>query len=272
MSTRLRSIFLAVVATGHLTACVSGYKQFYSPNTSVSPERIASLRVAPPTGRPIVERSRPDSPDRILDAYAKRGYYMIGNSMFNAGRPESDDSAVQQAISVGADLVLILNPTYTGSVTSSIPVSTPTSTTAYTNVSGTAFGSGGPVSIQGTATTTTYGTQTTYVPYTIHRSDYGAVFFIKQKFSLGAFFRDLSDDERQRMQSNRGAVIRLIADDTPAFAADLLIGDVVVEIDGAPVMNSQAVSRLLAERRGKAVVFSILRDNKSIQKSVTLTP
>jgi hypothetical protein len=261
---------LLLLALVGLTACASGYREFYRPNPNLSPERVAVLRVAPPTGQPIVERSRPDSADRVLDAYSKRGYIMIGNSMFNSGRPESEESAVQQGVAVGADLVLILNPTYTGSVTSSLPITTPTTTTSYTNATAKAYGRGGPVTAYGSGTTTTYGTQTTYIPMTVNRSDYGAVYFVKQRFGLGAFFRDLDDSERQRMQTNRGAVARLVADNTPAFTADILVGDVFVAIDEQPILNAESLSRLLVERRGKTVKLSTVRNGAQLQKTVTL--
>jgi membrane-associated protease RseP (regulator of RpoE activity) len=262
----------SLIAISALTACASGYREFYQPNPNLPPERVAVIRVAPPTGTPMVERSRPDSAERVMDAYAKRGYIVIGNSMFNSGRAESESSAVQQGVAVGADLVLILNPTYTGSVTSSVPITTPTTTTSYTNATATAYGRGGPVTAYGSGTTTTYGTQTNYIPITVNRSDYGAVYFIKQKFGLGAFFRDLEDSERQRMQTNRGAVARLIVDDTPAFNADILVGDVFIAIDEQPVLNSESLSRMLAERRGKAITLSIVRNGASLKKTVTLNP
>jgi len=268
---QIRSTILLLVASA-LTACASGYHEFYRANPNLPPERVAALRVAPPTGQPLVERGRPEPIDRVLDAYAKRGYVMIGNSMFNSGRPESEEVAVQQGVAVGADLVLILNPTYTGSVTTSLPITTPTSTTSYTNATATAYGRGGPVTAYGSGTTTTYGTQTTYVPMTVHRSDYGALYFVKQRFGLGAFFRDLDDAERQRLQTNRGAVARLIADNTPAFNADILVGDVFVAIDEQPIPNTETLSRMLAERRGKTVKLSIFRNGAAIQKAVTLNP
>lgn len=78
---------------------------------------MAARRAAPPPPIPAVERAQPGNSQEIQDAYWKRGYAVIGNSMFNSGRPVSEDSAVRQAQDVGADLVLILNPKYTGTVT-----------------------------------------------------------------------------------------------------------------------------------------------------------
>jgi PDZ domain len=263
-------IFTAVVTSMALIGCASGYKEFYKPAQGATREAIASLRAAPPSASPIVDRARPGEPQVILDAYAKRGYVMIGNSSFNSGQPESEDSAVRQARDVGADLVLILNPSYTGTITSSIPITTPTSTTSYSTGTATAYGNRGTVTAYGSGTTTTYGKTTNYIPMTVHRSDYGAVYFVKQKFGLGAFSRDLNDSERQELQTNKGAVIRLVVDATPAFNADLLVGDIVTSIDGVLVANSEAFGDLLRERRGKYVTLSLLRRGQKIEKAIQL--
>ena len=255
-----------------LQGCTSGYKQFYRPAQGATPGAIASLRASPPLPTPSVERSPPDDPQRVLDAYAMRGYVMIGSAMFNSGRPESEDSAVRQAQEVGADLVLILNPRYTGSVTSSLPLTTPTTSTSYSSGTATAFGPGGTVTAYGSGTTTTYGSTTTYVPVTVHRSDYGAVFFVKRRFVLGVFTRDLNDAERQEFQSNKGVVVRLVADSTPAFEADILVGDIIMSIDGSSVSGAKALNDQLRERRGKVVTLSIVRKGQRIDKSVQLNP
>ena len=224
-----------------LGACASGYKEFYKPNQNATPEVIATIRVAAPPTNPAIERSQPGDNRIILDAYAERGYFMIGHSMFNSGRTESEDAAVGQARVVGADLVLILNPKYTGTVTSSVPIATPTSSTSYSSGTATAYGPGGSATAYGSGTTTTYGTSTTYIPVTVNRMDFGAVFFIKQKFGLGALFRDLTDSERQELQTNKGVAIRLVVDGMPAFNSDLLVGDIVSAIDGTPVLNRTGV-------------------------------
>lgn len=264
-------IVIALAAT-LLTGCASGYREYFKPTTNLSAERVAALRVSPPPLIPSIERARPGNFDEILDVYAKRGYVMIGHSMFNSGRAESDEGALQQGKDVRADLVLILNPNYTNTVTSVVPITTPTSSTTYSNATATAYGRGGSVTAYGSGTSTTYGSTTNFVPMTVHRSDYGAVYFFKQKFGLGAFFRDLSDRERQELQTNRGAVARLIVDGTPAFNADLLIGDVFLAVDGVVISNTQTLSELLSARNGQMVTFSVLRRGEKMEKTVQLSP
>jgi len=265
---RLRPLLISAAIAG----CASGYQQFYQPAPGASPAAIAARRLGPAPVSPIVERAQPAASAALLDAYAKRGYIMIGQSMFNSGQRESDDSAVRQAQRVGADIVVILDPQYTGSVTSSIPITTPTTSTAYSTGAATAYSPGGPVTAYGTGTTTTYGTTTNYVPITIHRSDYGALYFVKQRFTLGVFLRELSDLERQELQTNRGAVIRLVVDGTPAFNADLLVGDVITAIDGIAISNADTLGALLRERQGQSISVSVVRRGQRIEKTVRLAP
>jgi hypothetical protein len=275
MNIRFIRLACAAIGTVVLAGCASGYSAFYTPAAGATPEAIASLRATPPPVTPLLERSAPGNSEgnseAILAAYAKRGYAMIGHSMFNSGMNESEASALKQGASVGADLVLVLNPQYTGSVTSSIPLTTPTTTTSYTTGSATAYGSGGTVNVYGNATTTTYGSKTTNIPMTVHRSDYGAVYFVKQRFSLGAFVRDLSDNERQELETNQGVVVLTIVDDTPAFRADILPGDVILAIDGVRVPNQANFGKMTAERKGKLVTVALVRKGQALEKTVQLS-
>jgi membrane-associated protease RseP (regulator of RpoE activity) len=166
--------------------------------------------------------------------------------------------------------VVILNPRYTGSVTSSVPITTPTTSTSYSTGTATAYGAGGPVTAYGSGTITTYGTITNYVPVTINGSDYGALYFVQQRFSLGIFFRDLNDGERQELQTNKGVVVRLVVDGSPAFDADVLVGDVLTAIDGVAISGVRACNQLLSERQGKLVSLSIVRRGQRIEKAVQL--
>lgn len=253
-------------------SCTNAYKTFYKQAPGATPEAITMTRVSPPTGSPIVERSKPADPQTVIDAYMKRGYAIIGSSFFNSGQPEPENAAIKQARLVGADLVLIFNPQYTGSVTSSIPITTPKTSTSYTTGTATAYSPGGTVTAYGSGTTTTTTTQTTYVPITTHRSDYGAVYFVKRRFGLGADFRDLNDAERQMLQTNKGVTIRLIVDDSPAFDADLLIGDIITAIDGTSITNSERFAAILGEKRGQLITISIVRHGQHIEKKVQMNP
>lgn len=82
----LSSPFLPLFFMLYVTACASGYKEFYKQAQGVTPEIVAAMRVAPPPAIPVVEHAQPGDNMTILDAYAQRGYIMIGHSIFQSGR------------------------------------------------------------------------------------------------------------------------------------------------------------------------------------------
>jgi serine protease Do len=183
MPSHFFSPFLSVFFTLFLGACASGYKQFYKERQGMTPEIIAAMRVAPPRATPKIERAQPGDCMKILDAYAKRGFTMIGSSMFTSGHPESEDSAVRQAQAVGADVVLILNPRYAGMISHDAPITTLTRT-------------------RSTRASLYSDDITYYVPVTIPLTDYGALYFVKQRSDLGMFNRDLHEAERLQFQTD----------------------------------------------------------------------
>jgi membrane-associated protease RseP (regulator of RpoE activity) len=200
----------------------------------------------------------------------ERGYSPIGYASFTSGRAQSEEAALQQAKDVGADLVLIFDPKYAGSTITNVPLVLPTATTALTRATATAVGAGGAVTAHGTSTTTTYGTSTSIIPIAVNLSSYGAIYFIKQHFRLGLAVRDLNNDERRALQTNKGVVVEVVVDGTPAFDADLLVGDIITAVDGQAIGTSASFNALFEERKGKTVSIRFIRDSQTLEKSVTI--
>ncbi len=269
MVSKLRLLNCALAVSLLAGCAASGYSQFYRAANGASPELLAQRRVAPAPKEPAVDHIGQGSND-IWAAYARNGYVAIGQSAFNSGRSEPESNAIEQGKKVGADRVVIIDPRYTGSTTSSVPFTVPKTTTSYTTGNATAYGAGGTVNAYGNSTTTTYGSETTYIPITVNRADYGAVYMVKLKYAFGARFNDLTDDQRQKLQSNHGAVLGIIVNDTPAFRADFLTGDIVVSVDDAPVYNSAELTHLLEAKSGKTVNIAIVRDGQRLSKTVAL--
>ena len=263
----MKKVVIAVLSLP-LAACVSGYAQFYKPAPGATQEAIAKTRAAPPPAVPIVEYS---AMPLKWDQYAQRGYASIGYSSFNSGHKESEQNAIAQAQKVGADLVVIINPRYTGSVTSQIPITTPTAETSYSNGSATAYGAGGSVTAYGNSTTTTYGSRTDYIPITTNRFDYGAVYFVKRKYVLGVNWRELTNEERSARQSNSGAYVTSVVDGTPAFRSDILAGDIITKVNGQLIYGPQAASDALRGHEGQEIDMTIERKGQVIEKKVKLS-
>lgn len=267
----MRRLLLALAILS-LGGCASGYSSFYQAYPGATPEAISQQRAGPPPAIPNVERIAPGDPAAIGAAMNQRGYQSIGYSSFNSGRSESEAAAVEQGRKVGADLVLIINPQYTGTVTTTVPITTPTTSTSYTTGTATAYGPAGTVNAYGSATTTTYGSKTNYIPIATNRYDYTSVYFIKGKFRLGMYTRPLSNEERQELQTNQGAVVTVIVDGTPAFNADLLPGDVITSIGGIPVSSPESFTAASAANAGKLAEIRYKRRGVDMTKQVQLNP
>ena len=262
----MKNLAIAVMALA-LTACANGYSKFYTAVPGATPEAIAKSRASPPPEIPKIEHSQA-FPDK--DQYARLGYAAVGYSSFNSGSKESEKGALAQAKKVGADLVVIINPSYTGSLTTQIPITTPTTSTSYSSGSATAYGAGGTVNAYGNSTTTTYGSTTSYVPMIVNRYDYGAVYFVKRSYIFGANWRDLTNEETAKFQSNSGVFITSVVKDSPAFRSDVLAGDIIAKINGQVIYGSKEASEALENKRGQEVNFSIFRNGELIEKRVML--
>jgi S1-C subfamily serine protease len=80
----------------------------------------------------------------------------------------------------------------------------------------------------------------------------------------------LNNDERRALQTNKGVVVRVVVDGTPAFDADLLVGDIITSVDGEVVSTSAAFNALFAGRKGKTVTIKFIRGTQAMEKPVTV--
>mgnify|MGYP001592191526 CR=1 FL=1 len=249
-----------------LQGCATPFAQFYYDQTGGAD--ITKLpSVVLPTGEPKVYRGNDQEQDALR--MFEDNYNLVGYSSFNAGNVD-ENGAVTQAKKVNASVVILYSK-YTGSVSGSVPLTLPDTRTSSTSLSGSAYGSGGYASYSGTAYTTTYGTQTTYIPYTVHRSDYLATYWIKMKPPIfGTHIRDLTPEIKQQIGSNKGVLIYAVIKESPAFEADILKGDVLRKIGDIAVFDGESYQKALTEYQGREVDVLIIRGDKELHKSVKL--
>lgn len=262
----IRKLMVAIGLLALLQGCATPFAQFYYDQT-----RGADLTKLPsvvlPTGEPQVYRGSDQEQDALK--MLEDNYNLVGYSSFNAGNV-NENGAITQAKKVNA-AVVILYSKYTGSVSGSVPLTLPDTRTSSTSLSGSAYGSGGYASYSGTAYTTTYGSKTTYIPYTVHRSDYLATYWIKMKPPIfGTHIRDLTPEIRQKIGSNKGVLIYAVIKGSPAFEADILKGDVLKKIGDVAVYDAESFQNVLTEYQGREVDVLIVRGDKEIHKSVKL--
>ena len=87
---------------------------------------------------------------------------------------------------------------------------------------------------------------------------------------FGVRLNDLTDAQRQRLERNTGAVVIIVYDNTPAFYANILVGDVIIAVNGKPVGTaSDAVGKLRAvAQSGKPATVTVIR--RGAQKTITV--
>ena len=191
------------------------------------------------------------------------GYSMVGSSSFNAGNV-SDDGAISQARKVHASVVFIYSK-HTDTQHGSIPLITPDTKTSTTSLYGNNF--------SGTAYTTTYGTKTTQIPYSVRRHDYMATYWVKiklEKMSFGVNVQDITPEISKIIESNKGVLIFAVMKNTPAYEADILRDDIVRKINNIVIKDVNHFLEILKNFSGKEVQIKIFRNNKDIIKTVKL--
>ena len=260
----MRALLIIAVAF-LLTACASGYQQFYKPY--VDPKNLADVELLQPGEEPKVYGT--SNFDKDIKTLRSKMYIPIGYSSFN-GKYEDESKVKAQAKRVGATVVLV-NSQYTNTQTTTSPLFIPNSSTTYS--SGSVYGGGIYGGYSGTSTT--YGS--TVVPITTQqrRYDQTAVFFVKstKKPKFGVSIHNLNDVHRRDLERNTGAVIEIVVEKSPAFYANVLPGDVLIKINGVDVRDAAHAMKLMTQinTNDKTATFTVIRNNKEKQIEIDFT-
>ncbi|MEA1619573.1 PDZ domain-containing protein [Erythrobacter sp. T5W1-R] len=171
--------------------------------------------------------------DKDLEAMFRRGFVAVGYTSFNSSNSKTNDGE-----RLGKKIharYMIVSTNLISSQTGILPLVLPNTTTTYTN--GTASIQTPRGYAQGTysGTTTTQGTQTSFVPYTNNRYAKTAIYFkeIPRKGS-GLKVRDLSSEEMKKIGTRHAFVVQFVRDNSPAFDADIFPGDIVIQVNDLP--------------------------------------
>jgi len=90
-----------------------------------------------------------------------------------------------------------------------------------------------------------------------------------QAFGIGVAWQDLPEDLLKRIGEDKNLVMVLqVVPGTPAAAAGLRVGDVVVEVDGEYVQNTTRLTQKINEAQGKEVVLGVSRKGESLELPV----
>lgn len=253
----LRKYLFLVMLGG---ACANPYSKFYEgqPNARMLPGAV-------PTDLPLQVFAVTDI-QKSFDEMNRRGFAYIGGSSWNG--PVSGASGAQlraHANTIGAQVALV-SSRYTNTFSGAIPLTFPTTSTTTTSVTGTVGGT----RIYGSGVSTTTGSKTVMYPYSVDRADFSAFFFARLRWRLGLYVDPLTDTERTLLQSNSGVRVRLVIEGTPAFDADILPGDFILEINGERASTVERFEELVRGREGLPTEIRLQREGATIVKTVAI--
>ena len=275
---RSAAAFLALTLLLLATGCVNGFSKFYVPN----PRLAATARFFQPySGTTEVYQSGDMKGD--AERLVQRGYSLLGTSDFHGAGKVTREQLLAQAKEVGADIVLSASA-FQGTREVAVPIVNYTpgavaTTTSNGTVNANAYASNG-ASAYGTATyhgystTRTSGTvNTQFVPMTVESYSYDASFWRKSiPPTLGVYGNPLPSEMRQALQRNAGVLITIVVDGSPAFRANILVGDVLVGLGGETVESPPQLTDLLDEHGGELVEVTVLRGSTPMKFQVQLNP
>jgi len=254
-----------IMAAFVLIGCVNPYTKFYRGEQDAT----KFPNYAQNTGELLIFSS--NDFQRDIANMIRKGYQPFGESHFNGASNQGIDGPLRShAKNIGASAVLI-STRYSHTVSGAVPLVMPTTTTTYSSGTATAYGPGGSVNAYGTGVSTTYGSQTMMMPYSVARSDFDAIFFYKAKRPrVGINPGELDQLTRKRLQTNSGIIVRVVVENSTAYLADIMDGDVVLKISNESVQSLDHYYKLLDKFEGQKVIFSLDRDGKPIDKLVEI--
>lgn len=251
------------------TGCVNPYLKFYTDKTNGA-DLATMPGVILPSVAPLIYSGTNVRDDEI--DMLEKGFMLLGYSSFNGANDDNNNSAVEQGEKVNAEIVLFYK-IYTNTINGSYTLTLPDTQTTTTNTSGNVYAGGDVGSYSGSSTSTTYGTKTSEIPYSVARYDYVATYWIRLKPKpFGAYLKDIPSDLTQQIGTNKGALVYAVVKNSPAFMAEVLRGDVIKTINDNEIIDSKDALRVIKIYIGKNISISLLRNGKIIKKRLKLGP
>ena len=270
MNNKFIPMAVLVSITVLLVGCANPYTQFYK--SSIGGQPVSNLEGYQPCNTPVQIVATADMKGGV-DELIRQGFVVVGSSQFNAAADAlSERNVLAQAQLVNACKVLI-SSAFSHSVSGAVPLIIPNNSTSYTTGRATAYGSGGYANAYGSSTTTTYGSQTVMMPFTVQRYDANAVYLVKMQLRFGVRFSPIPQALAQRIGRNGGILLEVVVRGSVAYQADIFEGDVIMAVDGVALNaenNMELFNSLLAQKSRQIVNIELWRNGEWMTKSVQL--
>lgn len=249
----------SILLAASSAAQANDWEKFFTPiNVSQSTPSEVAPEIIPSTG----------DFDRDVGGMWRRGFTPIGYTSFTSGNDKTKD-AQRFAKKLQARYVIVRTD-LESSRSASIPITTPTTQTSFTQGTANAYGSGGHAFGTYSGTTTTYGSQTNFFPVVINRFSKLAVYFREvPKTGLGILHRELTPQEIAALETRRAIPVQFVRDGSPAYQADILPGDIITHFNGQP---ADAIVLDAALRGTQPIRVRLMRNGSPRELEVVVPP
>jgi len=237
-----------------LSSCAS-LSSFYRPYVDVKTLNDASVLESDAEPEVFLSNDLNNDVQEILSEH----YYCIGCTSFN-DRQINEKSIVsmikRQCKAVGATLA-VYNINYAGTQINTI--SLPNRKTTYRR--GSIYRDYRFDSFNITERSTKWKDYT----YRVRHYDYTVYYFVrftsKSKLRFGIRYRDLTNEIRQKYKRNNGVFVDVVYKRTPAFNKNILVGDIIIKINGEDINNVDDIEKFLSKSNsGDLLEIELQRD------------
>jgi len=112
-------------------------------------------------------------------------------------------------------------------------------------------------------------TQTEVVPYAERKYETQVLFWRKlSSGALGLTLDLIPVDLRQRLSRNTGAFVIAVEDETPGFFANIVRGDIIIEVNGTEVRTPGELEAIVAKPHVSSFSIRILRNGDQLEVEV----
>lgn len=224
-------------------------------NFTASPAQQGALLVPPPPAPALYRGGGDDQAD--LRSLLENGYLPLGVSTFQAAGPADAALAAAQGKRLGAAVVVLYGETASGPGGAGTLDPLP----FHTRQAGAAGQS--EVAASGPATIGALPPRA--------RDEHTATYWGRMRPPvLGIMSRPLNDGEKTNLMHNDGMVVVEVTNGSPAAAAHIQEGDVMLAIDGKPILDYRAVPAFLDSIAGQKVRIDLLRNGAPLSVMVQL--
>lgn len=268
----------ALLCVAMLSGCAAnGFKDFYKPYMDLKASPNPAYQLLGEKETPTIMSS--NNFNRDVRIAKSKHYWPIGYSSFN-GEMGTQDDIISQARDVGASMVFVSSQfAETRAITTNMVIPT-TQTTLYSGTTnGNIYGNNGSSADYNSTTTgvaTTNGSKVVPVTRYQQRFNQEALFFVKviNKPRLGVYALNLTPELRAKYERNTGVIIDVVREGTPAFEANILPDDVLIELNGVVVTDGEKFSKLVMNfnPKGGKCTLKILRGDSTKVIDVQINP